>query len=203
MKPSDEIYFLIKSMTAKEKLFFRKKYLSLTEDADGNYLKLFNEISGQASSGNDYDEGKIKSGDYKGKFIKNLSFHKNFLYNSILNSLAIFNKDSKDVYSLKNLITQAEILADKLLYDQSLKLLHKAEKIAREKDMFIDLYEILNIERTIRKYSLSAEEYALNSRKLFDEQYEMIDLLSNLIDYLKLRKIKICLFLIPILKYFE
>src|SRR6187401_753288 len=118
MKPSDEIFLLIKSMTGKEKLFFRKKFLLLIEDADNNYSKLFDEISRQATKGDEYDESKIKDGKYGGKFIKNLPFHKNFLYNTILNSLSFFNREYKDSYFIRNQITQSEILADKLLYEQ-------------------------------------------------------------------------------------
>ncbi|MDZ4712720.1 MAG: hypothetical protein SGI89_10400 [bacterium] len=85
MKSSDEIFQLIKSMSGREKLFFRKKYLSLTGDADNNYLKLFDDIAEQTEGDSEYDESKIKIGNYTGKLIKNLSFNKNFLYNSILN----------------------------------------------------------------------------------------------------------------------
>ncbi|MBK9331176.1 MAG: hypothetical protein IPM96_01965 [Ignavibacteria bacterium] len=120
-------------MSGKEKLFFRKKFLLLIEDADDNYLKLFNEISKQAAEGNEYDETKIKEGNYSGKFIKNLPFHKNYLYNTILNSLSFLHKDTKDIYSIRNLLTQADILSDKNLLEQSLKLLQKANKTAVEK----------------------------------------------------------------------
>ena len=188
MKPSGEIFLLIKSMTGKEKLFFRKKYLTLIEDADKNYLKLFDEISKQTLKGDEYDENEIKAGKYTGKFIKNFSFHKNFLYNSILNALLIFNRDNKDIFAIRNLTTQAEILADRLLNEQSLKLLQKVKKASQQKDLFNNLYEIINTERLIKKYSTNVEEYILNSKELFDEQYKVLELNKNLLDYYTLNE---------------
>ncbi|MEO8446257.1 MAG: hypothetical protein ABI528_02115 [bacterium] len=194
MKSSDEIFQLIKSMSGREKLFFRKKYLSLTGDADNNYLKLFDDIAKQTEGDSGYDESKIKSGKYTGKFIKNLSFNKNFLYNSILNSLAILNKDSKGIYSIRNLITQAEILADKMLYEQSLKVLQKAKKISHEKDLFNNHYDIINTERLIKKTTDSIEDYTAVVGELFDEQYKILELNRNLLDYYALNE-KVGIFL--------
>lgn len=194
MKSSDEIFQLIKSMSDKEKRFFRKKYILFISDEDNNYLKLFDEISRQAGSNEDYDEKKVKEGNYSGKFIKNLSFHKNYLYNSLLNSLAFFNKDSKDIFNVRNLITQAEILSDKLLYDQSLKILKRAKKVAYEKDLLNNQFEIINTERLIGKYTNTAEEYTVNSEKFFAEQNDIIELQKNLLDYYVLNE-KVGIFL--------
>lgn len=170
-------------MSDKEKRFFRKKYILFITDEDNNYLKLFDEISKQTDTNEDYDEKKVKEGRYSGKFIKNLSFHKNYLYNSLLNSLVLFNKESKDVFNVRNLITQAEILSDKLLYGQSLKILKRAKRIAYEKDLLNNQYEIINTERLIDKYTNSVEEYAANAEKLFEEQYNIFELQKNLLDY--------------------
>lgn len=194
MKSSDEIFRLVSSMSDKEKRFFRKKYTLFVSDDDGNYIKLFDMISKQVDTGNDYDENKIKSGSYSGKFLKNLSFHKNFLYNIMLNSLSIFHRDSKDLFALTNLVTQAEILSDKMLFGQSKKLLQRAKKIASEKDLFNNWYEIINIERTIFKYSSSAEEYSDRFEDLFKEQYEILEIQKNLLDYYLLNE-KVGIFL--------
>jgi predicted nucleotide-binding protein (sugar kinase/HSP70/actin superfamily) len=181
MKSSDEIFQLINSMSDKEKRFFRKKYTLFVADDDGNYIKLFEEISKQIDGGGDYNEKKIKEGDYTGKFLKNLPFHKNYLYNTILNSLSIFHKDSKDAFAVRNLITQAEILSDKMLHEQSLKLLQRAKKTASEKDLLSSKYEIINIERTILKYSISAEDYASCFEDLFKEQNDILTIQKNLL----------------------
>ena len=170
-------------MSGKEKLFFRKRYLLLTEDTDNNYLKLFNEISSQSEKENIYDEAKIKSGKYSGKFLKNLSFHKNYLYNLILNSLSHYCRDQNDVFQIRNLMTQAEILSKRLLHDQSIKLLQKAKKLSSERDLHNVKYDILNTERLIIKQTATMEEFSLQNDLLFSEQYKIVDLLKNSLDY--------------------
>jgi len=183
MKPSDEIFQLIRSMSEKEKRFFRKKYTSFISDEDINYLKLFDEISRQAASSHDYDEKKIKEGKYSGKFIKNLPFHKNYLYNTILDTLSLIHKDSKEIFTLKNLTIKAEILSDKMLYEQSLKLLRRAQTTASEKDLFNSQFEILNSQRIIGKYTGNAEEYSSAAGLIFEEQYGILELQKNILDY--------------------
>ncbi len=188
MKPSDEIFQLVKAMSARERLFFRKKYLQLIEDSDNNYLKLFNEILRQAESGEEYDESKVKSGEYSGKFIKNLPFHKNFLYNLLLNSLVLSGKDLKDSYQVRNLMTQSEILSEKLLHEQSMKLIQKAKKISADNDYHSLLYQIMNTEKIVLRYTASAEDAAKKIQKLLDEQMEMVELMKNSVDYYRLNE---------------
>ncbi|MBK8552589.1 MAG: hypothetical protein IPL53_16580 [Ignavibacteria bacterium] len=181
-------------MSDKERRFFRKKYTLFVADDDNNYIKLFDEISKQISEGEDYNEKKIKEGIYSGKFLKNLSFHKNYLYNTILNSLLYFHKDSTNLYSVRSLITQAEILEKKLLHDQSLKLLQRAMRISFECDLLNSQYELVNIERRIIKYKGSIEEYTVKAEELFKEQYRILELQKNLTDYYYLNE-KVGIFL--------
>ncbi|MFZ1323356.1 MAG: hypothetical protein WAT71_17515 [Ignavibacteria bacterium] len=188
MKPSDDLFLLIKSLSSNEKNFFRKKYIALLEDADGNYLKLFNDISKQTIEISEYDENEIKEGKYSGKFIKNLSFNKNFLYNFVLNSLADFNKEHKDIFYIRNLLTQSEILSDKMLNEQSLKLLQRAEKISQEKDLHYNNFEVLNFERLILRNTTSVEDYIKSSSELFTEQYDILEIQKNSLDYYRLNE---------------
>lgn len=194
MKPSDEIFQLVKAMSAREKLFFRKKYIQLIEDSDNNYLNLFNEIVRQADSGEEYDESKVKSGEYSGKFIKNLPFHKNFLYNLLLNSLVFSGKDLKASYQVRNLMTQAEILSEKLLHEQSMKLIQKAKKVSADNDYHSLLYQIMNTEKIEVRYTSTAEEAARKIEQLLDEQMELVELMKNAVEFYRLNE-KVGIFL--------
>lgn len=188
MRSSDEIYQLISSMSDNEKRFFRKKYTLFVSDDDSNYINYFDGIAKQVSEGKGYDEKKIKSGSYSGKFLKNLSFHKNYLYSIILNILSLYHKDSRDKYIVRELITQAEILSEKMLFAQSMKLLLRAKKIASEKELPTSLYEILYNERTIFKYTVSVEEYSSKYEDILKEQHEIMDTQKNLLDYFLLNE---------------
>ena len=137
MKTSDDIFQLIKSLTKQEKTYFKKFASAFTDEEGSNYLKMFDEISYQAVKEEAYNEEKIKKGNYSGKFLKNLSYHKNYLYNMIMSSLVNYHKDNKEIIFIRNLLSQVEILTGKLLYEQALKVLARASKIAEEKDMFL------------------------------------------------------------------
>lgn len=186
MTVSDDLFQIIKSLTKAEKIYF-KKFASLFKDKNSsNYLRLFNEIGKQALAGDVYDEEKIKKGNYSGKFLKNISYHKNYLYNMIMTSLSVFKKDNKDSIPLRNLLSQSEILFDKLLYSQSLKMLLRAKKKAIDSENYFYLPEILNKERIMSKYSQSNEEISKMRVKNFGEIYNSIGVLKNSIDYYNL-----------------
>ena len=74
MKPSTELFKLIKSLTKSEKRFF--KLSSSLQSGEKNYLKIFDFIERQSS----YDEEELKK-TYEGEtFIKHLPSEKNHLY---------------------------------------------------------------------------------------------------------------------------
>ena len=80
MKPSTELFKLIKSLTKSEKRFF--KLSSSLQAGDKNYLKIFDYIEKQ----NEYNEEDLKAAFVKETFIKHLPSEKNHLYKLILKS---------------------------------------------------------------------------------------------------------------------
>lgn len=81
MSPSQNLFYLIKSLSANEKRYF-KMYCSI-QSGDKNYLRLFEAIDKLDK----YDETSIKDLFKKEKFVKQLTFTKNYLYNLIFKSL--------------------------------------------------------------------------------------------------------------------
>jgi hypothetical protein len=138
MKPSDELFELIKSLNKSEKRYFHLFAAKNDPGKDKNYLKLFNEISIM----DEYDEPALKD-IFKGeKFIKQLHVTKNYLYKMIMKSLsAVYSEKSQKLF-VKELIQNAGILYDKLLYKQAEKLLHKAKKTALKHEMYEQVLEI-------------------------------------------------------------
>ena len=183
MKSSDEIFQLLKTLSKQEKSYFKKFAAAFSSEESSNYLKLFDEIVWQAAKQENYDEAKVKKGNYSGKFIKNLSFHKNYLYNMILSALIQYQKENKDTIQIRNLISQSELLFDKLLYSQSHKVLMRAKKIASDTDNHLYLYEIVNRERLIYKYTLNNKDLAGKAEEIFEEQRAILKILENNYDY--------------------
>lgn len=87
MKPSNELFNLIKSLTKSEKRFF--KLSSSIQSGEKNYFKLFDYIDDQS----EYDEAKLKEHFKTERFIKHLPSEKNHLYKLILKSLRQFHGD--------------------------------------------------------------------------------------------------------------
>ncbi len=77
MKPSEELFNLIKSLSKSEKRFF--KLSSSLQSGEKNYLKIFDAIDDQSV----YDEHALKESFKNEKFIKHFPSEKNHLYKLI------------------------------------------------------------------------------------------------------------------------
>lgn len=140
-KASDQLHRLIKSMSKPEKRYFKVFSSRHIIGEENNYQTLFDAIDKME----DYDEEKLLK-KFKDKvFVNRFSIAKNRLYNALLKSLDSFHASSSVEAQLYRQIHSAEILYNKSLYDQSLKVLHSAKKVAEK-------HELLNIQAEILKW---------------------------------------------------
>ena len=102
MKPSQELFHLIKSLTKSEKRFF--KLSSALQSGEKNYLKIFDVIDRQT----EYDEQKVKDYFKSEIFIKHFPSEKNHLYKLILKSLRSYHADNSVSSQLKQEIKNIE-----------------------------------------------------------------------------------------------
>jgi sulfur relay (sulfurtransferase) DsrC/TusE family protein len=124
MKPSSELFDLIRTLTKSEKRFF--KLQSSLQSGDKNYVRLFDLIEKMEA----YDEDLVKK-TFKGeKFIKHLPSEKNHLYKLILKSLRSYYSETSIASSLKQEIKNVEILYNKGLFDECTKFIERAKKTA-------------------------------------------------------------------------
>ncbi|PKR81034.1 hypothetical protein CW751_07680 [Brumimicrobium salinarum] len=122
MKPSNELFHLIKSLTKSEKRFF--KLSSSIQSGEKNYFKIFDFIDAQDS----YDEKKLKEHFKDERFIKHLPSEKNHLYKLILKSLRQFYGEQSASNLIMQEIKNIEILYNKALHKESNKFLKRAKK---------------------------------------------------------------------------
>jgi hypothetical protein len=177
MRSTNELFQLIKSLTKNEKRYFRM-YASM-QKGDKIYLRLFDEISRQKV----YNEEMIKEKLSGEKFIKQLSFIKNYLYKLIFKSLISFYSESLPDLKISSLIVRAKILFNKALYAQYFKTLAKAKAIAAEYERFGYLIEIIDMERIIvKKEEIVKKDYG----KLYNEAESALNQSKNLFGYSKL-----------------
>ncbi len=177
MKPSTDLFDLIKSLSKSEKRFF--KLSSSLQSGDKNYLKIFDAIDKQK----EYDEDAIKE-TFKGEtFIKHFPSEKNHLYKLILKSLRAYHSDNSISSILKQEIKNIEILYKKALYSECNKFLTRAKKMAIVHEKFYYLFELLSWEKLLLEEAYEAGEFTKDLDALIREEHDVIEKLRNLASY--------------------
>ena len=130
MKPSKELFKLVKSLSKSEKRFF--KLSSSLQSGEKNYLKIFDYIDAQ----DDYNESALKDYFDNEVFIKHLPSEKNHLYKLILKSLRSYYSEQSVSSTLKQEIKNVEILYNKALYKECEKFVKRAKATAQKYEKF-------------------------------------------------------------------
>lgn len=177
MKPSTELFDLIKSLTKSEKRFF--KLSSSLQEGEKNYLKIFDSIDKQE----EYDEEEIKDQFKDETFIKHFPSEKNHLYKLILKSLRSYHSDHSVSAILRQEIKNIEILFKKGLYKECHKFLQRAKKIAKDNEKFYYLFDLINIEKQLLEEDYESGEFDRDLTELVDEETDCIEKLRNLAEY--------------------
>ena len=177
MKPSNELFYLIKSLTKSEKRYF--KLSSSLQQGDKNYVKLFDAIEAQSH----YDEEQIK-GVFKGTtFINHLPSEKNHLYSLLLKSLRNFHSDKSVSAQMQEYLKNIEILYNKALYSECGKIVRKAKKIASNHEEFYFSLELINWERVLTEEGYARGNFSKNIDSLVMEEEMLLEKLRNLAEY--------------------
>ena len=177
MKPSNELFDLIKSLSKSEKRFF--KLSSSLQSGEKNYLKIFDFIDKQG----DYNEEELKEEFKKERFINHLPSEKNHLYKLILKSLRGFHSDNSINSILKEEIKNVEILYKKSLYKECRKFLMRAKKTAEEHEKFYYWFELISWEKLLIEEDYEQGDFNFDLDKLIQEELSVIEKLRNLAEY--------------------
>jgi len=137
MKPTEDLFLIIKSLQPTEKSYF-KKFTKLHVLGDGNnYIRLFEAIEKQDI----YNEQLVRE-QFKGeKFLNQLWVAKNYLYHQVLKCLEVYHMGNDN--EIKSHLRRIEILYEKGLYKQCEKIIDKAMEISIKQEHFTSLLEIL------------------------------------------------------------
>ena len=177
MKPSTELFSLIKSLTKSEKRFF--KLSSSLQSGDKNYLKIFDFVESQSK----YDEDLLKIEFKKETFVKHLPSEKNHLYKLILKSLRSFYSEQSVSSLLKQEIKNVEILYNKALYKECEKFVSRAKQLAKDHEKFYYWFELLSWEKKLLEEAYESGEFTTNLDALVAEEEMVIAKLRNLAEY--------------------
>jgi hypothetical protein len=173
------LFDLIKSLTKSEKRQFKLYVGRVGGNTDTKFLTLFNLIDKMA----EYDEAVIlsKSDISKGQ-ISNLKAN---LYKQILISLRLNPQHKTYQVLLREQLDYANILYNKGLYHQALKILEKAKAQARESEENYMTYEIIEFEKVIESQYITrslhsrADDLAIEAKDI-SIQNVLSSKLSNL-----------------------
>jgi tetratricopeptide (TPR) repeat protein len=177
MKPSNELFKLVKSLSKSEKRFF--KLSSSLQTGDKNYLKIFDYIDKQES----YDEEELKNYFKKERFIEHLPSEKNHLYKLILKSLRSFYSEHTVVSILTQELKNIEILYQKALYKECEKFVKKAKRIAVENEKFYYWFELISWEKKLFEEAFESGDFGVDIDEVIAEEEMVISKLRNLAEY--------------------
>lgn len=151
-KKSDALFQLIKSLKKSEKRYFQLFASTEEHKAAKKYIRLFNLIDQQE----DFDEEKIlaKEKTIKRVQLSNLKAH---LYKKILQTLKLYHASAVSDIQIRELIDYAQLLFNRSLYGQCVKVLQKAKKLAHKNDNLELLLEILKWEKNVLSYTVARD----------------------------------------------
>ncbi len=149
---TDFLYQLIKSLTTSEKRYFKVFVSKGKDQRDAKFIKLFNLID----KNSEYDETKILEAEksFKATQLSNLKAH---LYRQILQSLENYNPDDDVEIKIRDLLNYTNILYNRSLFEQCLKMLEKARQMAEANDKILLLFEIIEFEKKLLTKSIRAD----------------------------------------------
>ncbi len=149
--PSNNIWILVHSMTAQEKLFFRRDYAKGYAEAGNEplYVKMFDIINKQTS----YDEAKLLKQLSPALNTKNISYTKNYLYEQLCDSMLYLCNHEDTNARIFQQLSLVRIFRDKGLYKAALKIWEHAIKEANKYELH-PLIQLLKEEyRRMQLYS--------------------------------------------------
>lgn len=170
---SNQLFKLVKSLTKSEKRNFRLYAKRVQDNNDLMFLQLFDLIDKMDV----FDEAQIykKINKLEKSQFSNLKRH---LYKQILISLRLIHINRKVHIEIREHIDFAQILYDKGLYLQALKILQRAKNLAYKVNNEILILEIIEFEKIIESRHITRTGPAKNL-ELTDEANGIISTLAN------------------------
>ncbi len=180
-KASNNLFQLIKSLSSSEKRYFNLYATTHSKGEKNNYLLLFDAIQQQA----EYDEEALKEQFKDKRFVKYFPRAKNQLYFNILDSLHAYHTDAAPKEVVKKLLHQSEILFERNMVADAIKLLEKAKKIAKAHDLYLLTHRALELERKFKgsKHQKNKGAYLL---KISEEKEKCVAIIENIVAYEKI-----------------
>lgn len=170
-----EIFDLIANMNKKEKSFFVRYTKMYSNNSDKrHYILLYDQIYQQVQKGK-FDENKLLKRIEKKIGLKNLSNHKKYLHQQLLQSLVIYHKKANPSIVISNAIQAIQVLYNKGLTQIGNRLLRKAKTKTKKSEDFGNLIYVLNLESNITSSKNNSYDLLKTERDLAIQQFDQIN----------------------------
>ena len=167
MLKNDQLFKLIKSLGQAEKRYFKVFAKRHVINEENHYIKLFEAMEKMK----EYDEEWLKKKLEEQTFSKNLPFWKSYLYGLIMKSLRAYHSGKTAFIQLQEYELDMQILIEKGLIKQALKIIRTAKKIAKKYHYDIKLLEFSIQERKlVRRFEKKQAVKLVESAQLESEQ---------------------------------
>jgi|GEM_PF-2399584 len=174
-----DLFLLIRSLSKSEKAYIRKSAEQHVIGEKNNYLRLFDAIERQET----YDEKKLLREE---KYIRQLPFLKNYLFNFILKGLQAYHAESKAEHQVMNMSIQAGLLYERGLHEACEKMIAKAKALCAKHEYFLDAARLMRLERRLNHFNGKFRDDGTRSA-LHAELIEQLELEKNAAAYVDIQ----------------
>ncbi|MCP4440564.1 MAG: hypothetical protein GY810_16585 [Aureispira sp.] len=165
-RPSEELFFLIKSLTKSEKRYFKQYAHRHIIGEQNNYVELFDRIESQDK----YNEQELKVELKDSSYVDYLAVAKRYLYQQVLESLHNYHQVHAIEEKIKKHIHFAKILWQKKLLKSATKELKKVKKWIDDHFLWDYLPEYTTMQRRILRSQKQLTPIEIDKTYLFLEK---------------------------------
>jgi hypothetical protein len=173
MKPTDDLFQLIKSLSKAEKRHFRMFSMLGGARVASRYMQLYDLLERM----DDYDEGELRK-SLPDEISRYLPQTKHYLYNNILKSLSLFHVVNSVDAQLDEMVQGAWVLHERGLHAQCRKLLQRARRLATAEERSHHMMRILMLEYRLAINEAVSENREEQLDRIFDEIIALGDTLA-------------------------
>ena len=166
---NDSVFQLVRSMSARERGYFKRFAGAHSERSGQNYIRLFDAIDAQARKGDVYDEEKIRTSFAGETFVKQLHVTKNYLHKLLLKSLVTYSAEGPE-HRIQFRLMEIGILYRKGLYKQCRKLIMQTEKSALKLEDWSSLLTLAGWHYSLMMAQRIDDETVLEADALFERE---------------------------------
>lgn len=167
-KSQDHVHRLIRSMTRAEKRYFKVHLARNGQEPGSNQDVLFDAIAMMEQ----YDEAALLGRFKQEPFTHHFAITKRRLYEAILHSLEAFHAESSVDARINRVLHQVELLHQRALYDDAMKALQSARKLAQAQERQPGMLAVMEWEQRLiecRNYA-GADEALLDAQRQYGER---------------------------------